>query len=158
MESKFYGIPVLGVPFFADQPGRVKNAVEEGWAVQLDFSTLTEQSVLESLNKILKNSNYTVTVKRLSNIYRDRPMDPMKTAIYWIEYVIRHKGAAHMRSPAAQLNFLQCNYLDVFAFLSMSLYLISRLTKKLSRGCKFFISSHLKSNGGEKVMDIKKFI
>lgn len=34
----------------------------------------------------------------LSEQYRDRPMAPLDTAVYWTEYVIRHKGARHLRS------------------------------------------------------------
>lgn len=50
-------------------------------------------------------------------------MGPMKTAIYWVEYVIRHGGAPHMRSPAAKLNLLQRHSLDVIAFLCLVVYL-----------------------------------
>lgn len=37
----------------------------------------------------------------------------MDTAIFWTEYVIRHKGAPQLRSAAADLNFFQYLLLDV---------------------------------------------
>lgn len=56
MESKYYGVPVLGMPIFGDQPGNVKMAVKEGWAVETDFFSLTEQKMDRALQDVLKNS------------------------------------------------------------------------------------------------------
>ena len=42
---------------------------------------------------------------------------PMDRAIYWIEYVIRHKGARHLRKESRNLNFLQRGLIDVMLFL-----------------------------------------
>lgn len=61
MESKYYGVPVLGMPVFGDQPGNVKMAVKEGWAVETDFFSLTEQKMDRALLDVLKNSR---SVKR----------------------------------------------------------------------------------------------
>lgn len=58
MESKYYGVPVLGMPVFGDQPGNVKMAVKEGWAVEADFVSLTEQSLNRALGEVLTNSRY----------------------------------------------------------------------------------------------------
>lgn len=78
--------------------------------------------------------SYTTTVKKLSDVYRDRPMGPMKTAIYWIEYVIRHQGAPHMRSPAKDLNLLQRSSVDVLAFLSVIVFVFVVFLKYLCKG------------------------
>lgn len=51
----------------------------------------------------------------------------MDTAIYWIEYVIRHRGAPHLRYPAADLNFFQYYSLDVFAFLIFTPYYLFKI-------------------------------
>lgn len=56
-------------------------------------------------------------MRKVSELYKDRPTSPMDTAIYWIEYVIRHKGAHHLRSAAVDLPFYQYLLLDVIAFL-----------------------------------------
>jgi glucuronosyltransferase len=37
----------------------------------------------------------------------------METAIFWTEYVIRHKGAPHLRSAGADLPWYQYLLLDV---------------------------------------------
>lgn len=59
----------------------------------------------------------------MSTIFHDRPMSSIDTAIYWVEYVIRHKGAHHLRSPAVELSWYQYYLLDVISFL-MSIILL----------------------------------
>jgi glucuronosyltransferase len=40
--------------------------------------------------------------------------------VFWTEYVIRHKGAAHMRSAALDLTWYQYFLLDVIAVLALA--------------------------------------
>lgn len=53
----------------------------------------------------------------MSAIFNDRPMSALDTAVYWVEYVIRHKGAYHLHSAAVELSWYQYYLLDVFAFI-----------------------------------------
>lgn len=41
----------------------------------------------------------------------------MEQAVWWVEYVIRHKGAPHLRSAAQHLTWYQRQQLDVAAVL-----------------------------------------
>lgn len=43
-------------------------------------------------------------------------MTPLETGVYWTEYVLRHKGAPHMASPARDLNWFQYYMYDVVVF------------------------------------------
>jgi glucuronosyltransferase len=49
----------------------------------------------------------------MSQVFRDRPQTAMETAIFWTEYVIRHKGAPQLRSAAVDLPWYQYLLLDV---------------------------------------------
>lgn len=44
-------------------------------------------------------------------------MSPIDTAMYWIEYVIRNRGAPHLRSVGLQVHWYQFLYLDAIALL-----------------------------------------
>lgn len=69
--------------------------------------------------------------KELSEKFKDRPLSPMDTAIYWIEHVAKFKGGQHMRSPAVNLPWYQYYLIDVLGLISalvaLSLYLIYKL-------------------------------
>ena len=47
------------------------------------------------------------------NINASKSRAPPELAADWVEYLIRHKGAKHLRSAALDLNFYQYMLLDV---------------------------------------------
>lgn len=53
----------------------------------------------------------------MSSIFNDRPIKTLDKAVYWVEYVIRHKGAHHLRTAAVELEWYQYYSLDVMVFL-----------------------------------------
>lgn len=61
----------------------------------------------------------------MSDRYKDRPLSPLDTAAYWIEYVARNKGAPFMKTAAVELPFYQYLLIDVIAFILISAILIS---------------------------------
>ncbi|XP_069675716.1 UDP-glucosyltransferase 2-like [Periplaneta americana] len=112
-EAIYAGVPMVGIPIMADQPLNVKNCVSKGVAVQLDYDSITTENVLKALSKVLHDPSYHRNAKRLSQLFRDRPQSALDTAIYWTEYVIRHRGAPHLRSAALDLTWYQYLLLDV---------------------------------------------
>lgn len=53
----------------------------------------------------------------ISQRYWNQLRPPLETAIYWVKYVARHKGAPHMRSIAIDMPFYVYYNLDCWAFL-----------------------------------------
>ena len=103
-----------------DQPANMKKAESLGFAIQLEFSELTEEALSGAINAILTKPEYGQKAKKLSAIYKDPPDKPLDRAIYWIEYVLRHEGAVHLRSAARDLNFIQYFSFDVIATLLLT--------------------------------------
>jgi len=54
-------------------------------------------------------------------LYLDQPLTPLEQAVYWTEYVIRHKGAPHLRSALLDLAWYQYLLLDGIAVLALAL-------------------------------------
>ncbi|XP_023318278.1 UDP-glucuronosyltransferase 2C1-like isoform X2 [Trichogramma pretiosum] len=116
-EALYYGVPMIGIPLFGDQPINVDKFVQMKMSLKIDFDNLTTNSLDWALNEIF--TNYKVYKERAeynSRLFKDRPMSPMDTAEYWIKYVIRY-GAGPLKSPALELNWWQLSMLDVYIFL-----------------------------------------
>uniref|UniRef100_A0A1S4H704 UDP-glucuronosyltransferase n=1 Tax=Anopheles gambiae TaxID=7165 RepID=A0A1S4H704_ANOGA len=118
-EALFHGVPLVGIPMFGDQPVNLAKVEKEGWAYVLKHTEVTVETFSKAVNEVLHNPRYRDNVQRLSELFRDRPQSAMDTAVYWTEYVIRHKGAPHLRYPGADMNFFKRHSLDVLALLAL---------------------------------------
>ena len=62
-------------------------------------------------------------------------MSALDTAIFWTEYVIRHKGAPHLRPAILDLAWYQYLLLDVIAFICLCtavfIFIVCTLLRKL---------------------------
>lgn len=56
---------------------------------------------------------YEKNIQILSRRLRDQPMPATKKAVFWLEYVLRHQGAHHLKSNAEGLSVWQYFLLDV---------------------------------------------
>lgn len=76
-------------------------------------------------------------------------MNPLDTAIYWIEYVVRH-GSDSLRSPAMELAWWQIELLDVYLFvlfiIIFSLFLVINFVKLFFKTIKFIFFNNKKHN------------
>ncbi|KAL0270118.1 UNVERIFIED_CONTAM: hypothetical protein PYX00_007627 [Menopon gallinae] len=113
IEAAWNAMPLVGIPVLGDQPLNMKLCSNAGFAVKVDLNELNEQNLYNAIQEVLTKPKYAEAAKRISTVLRDRPMKPMDTAIYWIEYVIRHKGAPHLRSAAQDLRWYELYLLDV---------------------------------------------
>ncbi len=133
-EAKYHGVPVLGIPLYAEQLGNAELLVSEGWAVKIPFGDLNATIFSKRLDDIVSNPKYRQRAQKLSSLYRDRPEHPLDKAAFWIEYVIRHDGAfGHLQSPAVHLNFLQYYMVDVVAFINVVLVVVVKIVAFLSK-------------------------
>ncbi|KAL1509622.1 hypothetical protein ABEB36_004332 [Hypothenemus hampei] len=138
-EAVYCGIPILGIPLFADQYLNLKYAETMGYAIMVDYDDLSTETISSALKKLAYESQFHENAKRISAEFRDRPMSPMDTAVYWVEYVIRHKGTARLSSAARHLHWWQYYLLDVFAVIFVLPLLLSFILIKLI----FFFKQHI---------------
>ncbi|XP_050518304.1 UDP-glycosyltransferase UGT5 isoform X3 [Diabrotica virgifera virgifera] len=110
-------VPLVGMPFVTDQPSNIKRIVELGLGVKVDHKTLTRDILKDAIMEVAQNPKYKEEVKKAKSILLDQPMKGVEKAVWWIEYVIRHKGARHLRSPAADMTLLEYFMVDVVLFL-----------------------------------------
>lgn len=104
------------MPIYADQYNNLLNVQNDGHGKIIEYNDLTESTLEKTLNEVLKDNTYKIKAKEIQRRFKDRPMKPLDTAIFWIEYVIRHKGADFMKNPALKLCWFAYNMIDVYVF------------------------------------------
>ncbi|KAL1491903.1 hypothetical protein ABEB36_012424 [Hypothenemus hampei] len=114
-ETVYFGVPVLAFPVFADQHLNAARISARGFGLKLSFVEITEESLTEALVKLLEDPTYLEKAKHASALLHDRPLKPIELADYWIKYVIRHKGAPHLRVAGVNLPLYKYYMIDVLA-------------------------------------------
>ncbi|XP_062262751.1 UDP-glucuronosyltransferase 2C1-like [Platichthys flesus] len=112
-EAIYHGVPVVGIPLFFDQFDNLVRLKERGAAKIIELGDLNGQSFEQLLQEVLLQDSCRQNMQRLSSLHRDQPIAPMDHAIFWVEYVIRHKGAAHLRTEAYKMPWYSYYSLDV---------------------------------------------
>uniref|UniRef100_A0A4W5R9T6 UDP-glucuronosyltransferase n=1 Tax=Hucho hucho TaxID=62062 RepID=A0A4W5R9T6_9TELE len=117
-EAIYHGIPVVGLPLFFDQYDNLLRLKERGGAKILSMATVDKNNnFLEALQDVLDEPSYRMKMQRLSRLHRDVPMEPLDTALFWIEFVMRHKGAAHLRTESYRMPWYSYHSVDVVLIL-----------------------------------------
>ncbi|XP_047113034.1 UDP-glycosyltransferase UGT5-like [Schistocerca piceifrons] len=147
-EAGYFGVPLIGIPFMGDQQNNVAKMVQAGIGYHLEFKDVTTTTVLNAIRTVLGDQSYRENMERFSAVYREHQETSLDRAVWWIEYVIRHKGAPHMRSAALDLTWWQLLLLDVIAFVvvtaSVALYVTYKGVSYVARTLS--LSRKLKSS------------
>uniref|UniRef100_A0A336K257 UDP-glucuronosyltransferase n=1 Tax=Culicoides sonorensis TaxID=179676 RepID=A0A336K257_CULSO len=130
-ESVYHGVPIIGIPMFADQKMNMVHYQSAGLGLVLEFSNLTETNFKYVLNEVLNNEKYLMKAKEMSLRFSDRPASAIETAKFWIEYVVRYNGAKFMQSPALKLNDIEYFNIDVYCFLILFISMILYISYKM---------------------------
>lgn len=55
-EAMYHGVPVLGIPFFADQHVNMRKMAARKLGVKLDYKNITVQNLLSSIHEVIDNA------------------------------------------------------------------------------------------------------
>ena len=55
VEAQYHGVPIIGLPLFAEQSTNAQSVEREGWGKTLDYATLTEESLRRAISEVLNN-------------------------------------------------------------------------------------------------------
>ncbi|XP_046972413.1 UDP-glucosyltransferase 2-like [Vanessa cardui] len=116
-EALTAGVPLIGVPMLGDQWFNVEQYVKHNIGIKLSIERLTEEKLKEAIETVITNYSFRQNVVRLRNTMRDQPLSPLERAVWWTEHVLRHKGAAHLRSPAAHMHWTEYYAIDLILLL-----------------------------------------
>ncbi|KAM4578322.1 UDP-glucuronosyltransferase 2B31-like [Fundulus diaphanus] len=116
-EAIYHGVPLVGLPLMFDQQDNFFRMASRGVAKVVDIVKVNKDIFLEALKEVLYEPSYREKMKELSSLHRDQPMKPLDRAMFWIEFVMRHKGAAHLRTESYKMSTIQYHSIDVLGIL-----------------------------------------
>ncbi|CAL8125213.1 unnamed protein product [Orchesella dallaii] len=133
-EAVYHGVPMIVFPVFAEQDYNAERLHRTGRGIRLDFGNLTEPQLEGAINRLLTDQSIKHEMKLTSERFKDRPSKPVDTALWWVNYILRHEDTSFLRPGrlASSLSWYQRRQLDVWAFLSFTiLFLLYVITKSL---------------------------
>lgn len=122
IEAAYYGTPLLGFPIYYDQFRNFEVLVDDGMALVMNINSFSGEDLKRSIDSLIYNPTFSENALAISQRFRDRPMHPLEETIYWTEYVLRYKGAKHMRVPHANIKFAEYYSLDKFLLLGLRFF------------------------------------
>lgn len=128
-ESMYHGVPTLFMPFFGDQHRNALRAVRSGYARKTLFVDITEQSLMSEISQLVDDKRYYNRAKQIATLFRDTIVDPMNESMFWMDYVVRHRGAAHLKSNAVNLSIVQYLLLDLVGAVVLSIVVMISVIK-----------------------------
>ncbi|CAH2248035.1 jg12741 [Pararge aegeria aegeria] len=134
IEALDVGIPVIAIPLFGDQYGNAASLVDAGMATILTYDNLRKELLLDAINEVL-DPTWQQRAKLVSRMWHDRPMSPLESAIYWIEYVARYNGPPNLIAPSASIPWYLQHQLDVLAFVGLVSYILLYVLYKILSVC-----------------------
>lgn len=132
-------IPMIIIPFLGDQEPNAKRMVLKKVGLHLDLHDLTEEKLKNAIIEMLK-PEYKENVEKLRELVYDEPMTSRERAVWWTEYVIRHKGAKHLEYHGKDFPSYQRFCLD---FAAIALFILLIITKIIARTYKVLFGRNL---------------
>jgi glucuronosyltransferase len=55
LEAVYCGVPLVGIPIIFDQMHNMENYMAQGFALRLDFDSLTKEALLDAMKTVMGN-------------------------------------------------------------------------------------------------------
>ncbi|KAJ3641651.1 hypothetical protein Zmor_028141 [Zophobas morio] len=106
-------VPIVGIPFYADQPENVRKFVALGIGEQINPTSITAGKLKKVILQVAGSMMYKDNIRKISGVVSDKPRSGLEDVIWWSEYVIKHGGAKHLKSSSAHMSWVTYFFLDV---------------------------------------------
>ncbi|KAH8410897.1 hypothetical protein KR222_007167, partial [Zaprionus bogoriensis] len=109
-------VPMLGLPIFRNERKNMQLAERLGVGLLLDAGNVTSASLNWALQELTTRQQFQLTIREVSSEYRDRPLGALASAVFWVNYMVRHKGGVAIRTRGIDVASNHLHLFDLFVF------------------------------------------
>lgn len=82
MQAAYHGVPVVGLPLFAEQPDNMARAVEQGFGLSVDVNDALglSQNLRRALQQVLGDPSFSGNATRISRLIKSTRWSPADQA------------------------------------------------------------------------------
>ncbi|XP_072014401.1 2-hydroxyacylsphingosine 1-beta-galactosyltransferase-like [Amphiura filiformis] len=146
-EALYHAVPLVCLPLFGDQFDIAARVASKEIGIQLDVSTLESSVLATNIRDVIEDQRFKDNMNKFSYIFRDAQQHPAEVGADWLEYVLRHGGASHLRSAALDLDTYQYLLIDVLITVCIGSIIVLFILIAL---CKFCLRKCMSSCAGSK--------
>ncbi|XP_013184861.2 UDP-glycosyltransferase UGT5 [Amyelois transitella] len=124
-EAIYYQVPIVGLPIVRSRKPFIREVTKFGTGEILDPYQLDKETLKATISAVATDDKYKQAMIKLKDMIYDPVISGPENALWWTEYVLRHNGARHLRSPAVGVSFFKYYMLDLLSyFLIASLFVL----------------------------------
>lgn len=82
VQAAYHGVPVVGLPLFAEQPDNMARAVEQGFGLSVDVNDAVglSQNLRRALQQVLGDPSFAGNATRVSRLIKSTQWSPASQA------------------------------------------------------------------------------
>ncbi|CAG9799734.1 unnamed protein product [Chironomus riparius] len=135
-------VPMVLIPFFADQPGLAAKLQQKGVGRYIDVGKLEEKVLKDTIEEVLK-SEYKENAVKLRELVYDQPVSSREKAVWWVEYFIRHNGTNHQAYPGRNVPFYKKYFIDFIAIAVVLWHFLIKFVKFAFKQLNYFYKAKI---------------
>ena len=130
IEAVWNSLPVVCMAISVDQFDNMFKIINKGIGLGLNKDTITPEAVYAAVQEVTTDPKYRNNAHKLSIQMRDVREGPLDRAISFLEYLMRHEGAPHLKQPQEKILFMEYFCLDIMIiiFLTSLVFILSIYT------------------------------
>uniref|UniRef100_A0A1B0A7H7 UDP-glycosyltransferases domain-containing protein n=1 Tax=Glossina pallidipes TaxID=7398 RepID=A0A1B0A7H7_GLOPL len=134
--------PMLALPLFENEFKNTELMEKLKIGIRLDYMNMTTESLQWALKTLIGNEDFVLNIRKVSKMFRDRPLGGLATAIFWLDYILQY-GATPLHSPMVIIPLTELHLQDLFVYYFFLLtVIISTVVVVLWYGGKILWKKH----------------
>ncbi len=134
LEALYHGVPMVVMPFAADQWNNGQRVMHKGYGEMVDPRDFTEDELYETVKNVANNPWYRENIQRCSKIFKALP-DPKETIIRWTNHILEH-GGDHLKPRSMKVPMWQFFMWDIWATVLIGVHLLIYVSVVCFRCCR----------------------